>query len=172
MLGPLLGLLALSRVQGPTARKELGLLLGAFLLTTLLGLWEVLEVGKGHMPGRGVMSTEWANPALLIALVPALLIGPLHRSAAALMIFCGITFALQSLQIADGTPFPGSLHYFELIGPPMILEVAATLVRLARDTSRWLPGLLAVVLLGTQFALFGRGLAALFVQPRWLLMMF
>jgi len=172
VLGPLLGLLALSRVEGTAARKVLGLLLGAFLLTTLLGLWEVLEFGKGHMPGRGVMSIEWANPALLIALVPALLIGPMRRATVALMIFCGITFVLQALQIADGTPFPSSLHYFELIGPPTILVVAACLVRLGRESSRWLPVLLGVVLLGTQIALFGRGVAALFVQPRWLLMLF
>lgn len=172
VLGPALGLLALRPVDGRAARLVLGALLGAFLLTTLFGLWEVLEFGVGHKPGRGAVSLEWANPALLIALVPALLMGPMRSMTAGLLAFCGITFALQALQVADGTPFPSSLHYFELVGMPAILVVAASLARLAKEAPRWLPTLLALVLLGTQVALFGRGLVALFVQPRWILMLF
>ncbi len=171
VLGPALGLLALAR-QGRGARLVLAGLLGLFAVTTLFGLWDVLEFGVGHKPGRGVVSIEWANPALLIALVPALLIGPMRQLTFGLLAFCGITFALQALQIADGTPFPSSLHYFELIGPAAILVVAASLVRLAAEAPRWLPAALALVLLATQVALFGRGLVALFVQPRWLLMLF
>ena len=170
VLGPLLGLLAI-RGAGRAARLVLGALLGVFFLSTLLGLWEVLEFGVGHKPGRGQISFEWASPLLLLALIPALLVGPMRRAAAGLMAFCGITFVLQAMQVADGSPWPTSLHYFELIGPAAVLVAAATLVRLGREGARWLPSVLAVTLLAAQVALLGRGLAALFVQPRWMLML-
>jgi len=169
LLGPLLGLLALRREHRGARVVLIGLLV-VFLATTLTGLYGVLEFGVGHKPGRGRVSFEWANPLLLAAVIPCLFVG-LRRAAAGLLAFCAITFALQALQIADGSPFPMSLHYFELIGPPVALVVAGTLATRA-GAPRWMVAVVALLLVGSQAALFARGLGALFVDPRWILMVF
>ncbi|MCO4770600.1 MAG: hypothetical protein KDA24_11270 [Deltaproteobacteria bacterium] len=150
----------------------IGALLGLFAFTALFGLAEVLSFGGGPKGDPGSPSIEWANPLLLAALLPALASRSWRGPALALWSFCGITWALQALQLADGSPFPYSLHYFELIAAPVLLVVggAFTTAWSRESVPKALLVVLAVLLVGSQWALFGRGLLELFVQPRWILM--
>ena len=47
--------------------------------------------------------------------------------------FAVVTFGLQFFQIADGQPYPFSLHYFELIDTSMALS-AAWVLKLVSDS--------------------------------------
>lgn len=146
-------------------------LLGLFAVTTLFGLYETLAFGGGPGGDPGQATVEWANPFLLVALLPAAR-GRLRGPALALLCFAVITWVLQTLQLADGTPFPYSLHYFELIGPivALVLVGAWAEARAATSSPKGTLTLLAVLLMASQWALFLRGLLEVFVQGRWILM--
>jgi len=146
-------------------------LLGLFALTTPFGLYEALAFGGGPGGDPGRATVEWANPFLLLALLLALR-GRLRGPALAALCFTGITWALQTLQLADGTPFPYSLHYFELVGPVMVLILVGAWVevRAATVNPKSTVTLLAVLLVASQWTLFLRGLLEIFVQGRWILM--
>jgi len=107
-------------------------MIGGFLLTTVPGLWRVLGMGMGNTEEHtaGVTSIEWTNPWLLgaagLVLLPPLCLRA--REAAAIAVGIGtftlVTVALQYQQIADGQPYPSSLHYFELVDPAMAICAA------------------------------------------------
>lgn len=166
LLGPLLFFDSLFGEDRKRDRTVLGGLLAAFLVTTAFGLLDVLEFGGGEKEGVGEATLEWANPLLLALLLPVAAVGDRWRRAAACLVYVVVMLALQALQIADGAPFPWSLHYFELVGPPAALVVVGALLE-----RRTMLGKVALgVLVLSQLALFVRGLLVLFVQPRWLLM--
>jgi hypothetical protein len=171
LLGPLLAA-PLLRPGPERARggRVLGWILAGFAVSAVFGLGEVLTFGAGGRGDPGRPTVEWANPALLAAMVPGLVIPRWRPQAASVLWFAAAIWALQAAQIADGTPFPFSLHYFELVGPVAALVAAgAWASRWEQTGARWLIGA-AGVLVGSQCLLFVRGLLELFVQPRWILM--
>jgi len=175
LLGPLLawGVLMGRGGEPARSRRVLAWLLGLFAVSALLGLWEVLSFGGGPKGDPGSATWEWANPLLLAALIPALAVPSQRAAVASLGCFAGITWGLQIAQMADGSPFPFSLHYFELIGPILVLVVVGAGARWAGGrgvSERRMVLLVAALLVLSQWALFGRGFVELFVQPRWILM--
>ena len=107
-------------------------MIGGFLLTTIPGLWRVLAMGAGDDPERtvGTMTVEWTNPALLALLVVWFVPWLFKRAPEAAALACGIaafsavTLELQRMQVADGQPYPYSLHYFELVDPALAVCAA------------------------------------------------
>jgi hypothetical protein len=153
-------------------------MIGVFMLTTVPGLWRVLEQGMGNTEEHtaGVISIEWTNPWLLAA-AGLVLLPPLcfrAKEAAALAVgvvaFTGVTVALQYKQIADGQPYPYSLHYFELADPAMAI-CAAWGLWLMGSREGCLGSVLASVaaagLLITQVLLLLDGQAWVFVNKFW-----
>ncbi len=155
------------------AATTLAMVLGAFGVSAFFGLVEVLDFGGGPKGDPGSPSVEWANPLLIAALLVAAAAPSWRGPALAILVFCGITWGLQALQLADGSPFPYSLHYFELIAVPMALVVGgafATGWHRTTGTKKAALGVAAGLLVLSQWALFGRGLLELFAQARWILM--
>lgn len=155
-------------------------MIGGFMLTTIPGLWRVLAMGTGDDPERtsGAMTIEWTNPAL-IALVVVWVAPPLFRKApeaaalaAGIAAFSGVTFALQRAQVADGQPYPYSLHYFELVDPALavcaawLLHTVATAGEAGR-LRRWGAAVAALGLIGSQGWLLLHGQQWVFLNKFW-----
>jgi hypothetical protein len=116
----------------PARRREVAAtaasMIGLFFLTTYPGLYQVLAGGPGEQlsPVAGSVTLEWTNPALLCCSL-CLFLPWLRRQRVGLALGCsvlffvGVTLALQYFQVADGQPYPFSLHYFELAEPTMIV---------------------------------------------------
>lgn len=147
----LLGPLAVGLWVGFPAQRRI--LVGAaavalvgFLATTYPGLYRQL-VDEGAGGGEdGVATVGWMNGWLLLPLLVAARRDrerpTLAALAAALAVYTLVTFGLQVAQIADGQPYPSSLHYFALVEPLVVLTGVGALARAARD-----PGLKTGVLL-------------------------
>lgn len=155
-------------------------MIAAFMATTVPGLWKVLGMGLGDDPEKtvGTLTLEWTNP-LLLGLAGLWLLPPLFRRsreagvlAAGVALFTAVTLGLQGAQIADGQPYPYSLHYFELVDP-LLAICAASLFRLEvqdRERGSWqrrLGGAVTVMLLASQLALLFRGQGFAFLNKYW-----
>ena len=155
-------------------------MIGAFMATTWPGLWQVLGMGLGDDPEKtvGTLTIEWTNP-LLLAAAGLWLLPPLFRRgreagvlAAGVALFTAVTLGLQFAQIADGQPYPFSLHYFELVDPTLAI-CAAWLFRvevLDREPGSWrrrLGGGATGLLLASQLALLFRGQGFAFLNKYW-----
>jgi hypothetical protein len=135
----------------PERRRGLLLLLAAW---TLAGLWvawpeafRLLARGPGPRGGEGGPSLEWTNPVLLFTAILAARrrdIAPLAASSLALV---ALVLVAQALQLADGQPWPWSLHYLSLVDPVLALGAALSV------RTRW--G--AALVLASQFVVWGRG---------------
>lgn len=155
-------------------------MIAAFMATTWPGLWKVLGYGMGEDPQRtaGSLTIEWTNPLLLVLaglwLLPPLFARarPAGALAAGVALFSAVTFALQRAQIADGQPYPYSLHYFELVDPVLAI-LAAWLYEVARGDSvasrsrRALAASLGLLMLATQLVLMVRGQQWAFLNRFW-----
>jgi hypothetical protein len=116
----------------PARRREVAVaaisMIGLFFLTTYPGLYRVLAGGPGEQisPVAGSVTLEWTNPTLLLCSL-CLFLPWLRRQPVGLALGCsvlfftGVTLGLQYFQMADGQPYPFSLHYFELAEPTMIV---------------------------------------------------
>lgn len=155
-------------------------MIGLFMLSTWPGLYEVLGLGPGNDPEKtlGTLTLEWTNP-LLLGLALVWLAPPLFRRspeagvlAAGVALFTAVTLALQAAQVADGQPYPFSLHYFELVDP-MLAVCAAWLFRqevLEREPGTWrrrLGASAAGLLVASQLLLFVRGQSFAFLNKYW-----
>ncbi|MEE2827894.1 MAG: hypothetical protein VX498_01785 [Myxococcota bacterium] len=159
-------------------------MIGLFLLTCW-GLPDVLVSGPGHGPEKtpGVVTIEWTNPVLLGACLLAFLPWAFRgRTAPALaggvLFFTAVTCALQKLQVADGNPYPASLHYFELIEPVLVIVPALSLAAWWKVGGRWARSiviLVMVALMVTQCWLFLQGQSHPFedrvFHPHWFWML-
>jgi len=116
----------------PSRRREVAvsaaMMIGLFFLTTYPGLYRVLAGGPGEQlsPVSGSVTLEWTNPALLVCSLGLFL--PWVRGqriglalGCSVLFFTVVTLGLQFFQVADGQPYPFSLHYFELAEPTMIV---------------------------------------------------
>ncbi len=163
-----------------TAAIASATMIGLFLLTTWPGLWKVLGMGLGNDPEKtaGVMTLEWTNP-LLLAVVGLCLLPPLFRRApeagvlaAGVALFTAVTLGLQAAQVADGQPYPFSLHYFELVDPVLAI-CAAWLFRLEvleGEPGTWrrrAAAAAACLLVVSQLVLWMRGLTLAFLNKFW-----
>lgn len=153
-------------------------MIGLFLLTTIPGLWRVLGQGMGNTDEHtaGVTSIEWTNPWLLgaaaLVLLPPMMMKA--REAAALAVgigaFTAVTVALQYEQIADGQPYPYSLHYFELVDPAMAICAAWGLFLIgSREGKAWpiVAALAGGGLVLSQAALLLQGQQFVFLNKFW-----
>jgi len=157
------------------------MMIGLFFLTTYPGLYRVLAGGAGdaESPVSGSVTLEWTNPVLLLCSLSVFLpwlwkqrIG-LALGCSVLM-FAGVTLALQILQMADGQPYPFSLHYFELAEPTMIVAAVwgvASLRALERDVLRRTGGVLAAGLLVSQLGFFIYCQKWIFLNIHWFWML-
>ena len=163
-----------------TAALASAAMIGAFMATTWWGLWDVLALGAGNDPEKsvGTLTVEWTNP-LLLGLAGLWLLPPLFRRsreagalAAGVALFTVVTLALQAAQVADGQPYPYSLHYFELVDP-VLAVCAAWLFRLAvleaapGSWRRRLCGLATAAVLAGQLGLLFRGQGLAFLNKYW-----
>lgn len=133
----------------PARRREVAIaavsMVGLFFLTTYPGLYRVLAGGPGDQlsPVSGSVTLEWTNPGLLACSLCLFL--PWLRSqriglalGSSVLFFTGVTLALQYFQLADGQPYPFSLHYFELAEPTMIVASVWGLASLSvLGSMRW-----------------------------------
>ncbi len=162
----------------PDRRRDAGVasawMIGLFMATTVPGLWRVLGMGMGNTEEHtaGVTSLEWTNPFLLGASL-LILLPPLFRRArpgaafaCGVVLFTVVTVALQYAQIADGQPYPYSLHYFELVDPLMAMTAAWALHLVAKDRA-WLAVLLGAPLLVTQADRLLDGQGWVFLNKFW-----
>jgi hypothetical protein len=159
-------------------------MIGAFMATTFPGLWKVLDHGMGTDPERtaGTLTLEWTNPLLVVA-IGLWLLPPLVRAgreaaalAAGFALFTGVTLALQRAQIADGQPYPYSLHYFELVDPLLAICAAWGLHLAWRlgEPGRWRRSAVVlgvVALVGSQAWLLVQGQQWAFVNKHWFLIL-
>ena len=174
----------------PERRKEIAVasvvMIGAFMLVTPLpnssqSLYEVLDFGTGTEPGRniGVVTIEWTNPFLLV--MSLLVFLPWVRQervptclGCGVVLFTGVTVVLQHFQLADGQPYPFSLHYFELLEPTLVLAgtwVLATLWQRSSGRLRWLVLGLVLLLLASQVGFFIYSQKWVFTNPLWFWML-
>jgi len=144
-------------------------MLGLFFVTTYPGLYRVLAEGPDADADatRGSLTMEWTNPLLYVPLLLWFLPGMIRRfpvgAALALGVglFSAVSFGLQHFQLADGQPYPYSLHYFELVDPALCMGAALAL-RTAHEAAER-PGVrraivvLAVALVVSQLGLFAYG---------------
>lgn len=143
LLGPLLVLLWLG-----TRRRELvtaaGIVLVAWMATTYPGLYRQLGEGGPGGSETGIATVGWLNVALFLPLGVWLFVNVgrggedvrVHRSLAlAIGLYTAATFALQLIQLADGQPYPSSLHYFALVEPVLVLAAIAALTTGWRATT-------------------------------------
>ena len=138
-LGPLL--VGLFWVE-PERRRDLVLAAGvvfvAWMATTYPGLYRQLGEGGPGGSESGTWTVGWLNAWLYLPLGMWLLRpsgrgvedAGIHRAlAASLVIYAVATFFLQHIQLADGQPYPSSLHYFALVEPLLVLAAIAALRR-------------------------------------------
>lgn len=144
-------------------------MIALFLLTTYPGLYQVLAEGPDADADatRGSVTMEWTNPLLYVPLLLWLLPGMIRRfpvgAALALgaTLFSAVSFGLQHYQLADGQPYPYSLHYFELVDPVLCMGAALALRTAHQATER--AGLrraivvCSLVLVASQLGLFAYG---------------
>jgi len=156
-------------VEGRRWKAALGsvAMIGLFMLSTFPGLWQVIEEGPDADADatRGGMTLEWTNPVLylplLIWLAPRLVkkLSIEASAATGVLLFTAVTLGLQHFQLADGQPYPYSLHYFELVDTPLVLAASLALAGLwngAAAGSRTRIGVatVAALLIATQLALY------------------
>jgi hypothetical protein len=165
--GLMAGIFFLQRERRVKAALASIVMVGLFMLSTVPGLWQVLEEGPDADADatRGGMTLEWTNPLLylpfLFWLAPPLLRSMRVPAVACLgvLLFTGVSLGLQHFQLADGQPYPYCLHYFELVDTPLVLAAVLVLAGLWRGSServwvRRLVALLAGILVLSQFALY------------------
>ena len=145
----------------PERRRALqwagGAVFVAFMATTYPGLYRQLVDGGGLGGTDGSWTFGWMNGFLYL---PLLLLPGLKRAedrswlalGAGLVGYAGVTFGLQMAQIADGQPYPSSLHYFALVEPLAALLAVYTLMSVwARGgVLRGGAGVIALVMTATQ----------------------
>lgn len=164
LLGPLLVLLWLG--AGPRRRDVFvaaAVVLVVWMATTWPGLYRQLAEGGPGGSEAGAATVGWLNPFLFLPL-GLWLIPRIGRSApdvrlhgalvGALLVYTLVTFGLQLAQIADGQPYPSSLHYFALVEPLMVLAAVAAVTSGWRSASghaqRVVVVLIGLTLAGTQ----------------------
>ena len=169
----------------PARRREIfstsALMIGAFFCTTYPGLYRVLEGGGGTNPERtvGVMTLEWTNPVLfacsLLVFLPWFWKNRIGLAlGCSVLLFTGVTLSLQFFQVADGQPYPFSLHYFELVEPVMILGAVWGLSQLIgsdQSAQRWAGRILSGALLLSQFSFFIYCQKWVFLNIHWFWML-
>ena len=170
----------------PARRREIALtsvtMIGLFFCTTYPGLYEVIAGGAGNSPEKtwGGLSIEWTNPVLLassfLVFLPWLWKQRVGLAlGCSVLLFTTVTLTLQFFQLADGQPYPFSLHYFELVEPAMILAAVWGLAGLRSQGGWLLPKcgtlLAGVVLLSqTGFFLYCQKWVFLHIHWFWVLM--
>ncbi len=137
LLGPLLVLLWLGvRDRRRDLLVAAGVVLVLWLATTYPGLYRQLAEGGPGGSQTGTATVGWMNPFLFLPLI--LWVAPRMRRSSSdapvhgalvvsLVVYALVTFVLQLVQIADGQPYPSSLHYFALVEPLMVLSAVAAL---------------------------------------------
>lgn len=172
LLGPLLVALwiLIPDRRGPLAAAS-ALVFVAFMATTWPGLYRQLFDGGGVGGERGTWTVGWLNggmylPLLLLFAVPGDAARRWAALALGLMVYALITFGLQVSQIADGQPYPSSLHYFALVEPLLALGGVAgfTLAWQERGRVRKAAALVALVLVVSQLYRWADGLTWLWRQ--------
>ncbi len=143
----------------------------AFMATTWPGLYRQLVDGGGLGGEPGSWTFGWMNgwllsPVLLWFAGRAPGDRPFVALAVGLVAYTLVTFALQLTQLADGQPYPSSLHYFALVEPLVVLAAIAAL------TTAWRAGgrrgraalLIGAVMAATQAARWADGMTWLWRQ--------
>jgi hypothetical protein len=169
----------------PQRRREVAvaalMMIGLFFLTTYPGLYRVLAGGPGDQesPVAGTLTLEWTNPALLLCsfcvFLPWLWSQRVGLAlGCSVLLFAGVTLGLQFLQVADGQPYPFSLHYFELAEPTMVVSSVwglASLRGLESTRLRSTAGLLTAGLLVSQVGFFIYCQKWVFLNIHWFWML-
>ena len=180
LLGPLLVLLWWGAAE---RRRDLvvaaGIVLVAWGATTYPGLYRQLAEGGPGGSESGTATVGWLNPLLFLPL--GLWLGRagsrsdagLHRTlAGAIGAYALATFGLQVIQLADGQPYPSSLHYFALVEPLMVLAAVAAVTTRWRAGGAWrlAAGVVAVVVVVAQLWRWQDGMTWLWRSQRavWL----
>ena len=125
------------------------------------------------------MTLEWTNPVLfacsLLVFLPWLWKNRIGLAlGCSVLLFTGVTLSLQFLQVADGQPYPFSLHYFELVEPVMILGAVWALSQLIgsdQPAQRWAGRLLSGALLLSQLSFFIYCQKWVFLNIHWFWML-
>lgn len=131
----------------------------AFMATTYPGFYRQLLDGGGLGGERGSWTFGWMNGWLYLPLLLwARVREPDQRIWGSLAIglvgYALATFGLQLGQLADGQPYPSSLHYFALVEPLVVLGGVAGLTAAVRSGGRprQIAGVMALVVVATQVA--------------------
>jgi len=142
LFGPLL--MTLAWLHPERRRTLIGAALAVFVVfmaTTYPGFYRQLMDGGGLGGERGTWTFGWMNgwlylPLLLWAAARGPDQGVWRALAVGLVGYALATFGLQLGQLADGQPYPSSLHYFALVEPLVVLGGVAALSACARSGGR------------------------------------
>ncbi|MCO4770589.1 MAG: hypothetical protein KDA24_11215 [Deltaproteobacteria bacterium] len=113
----------------------------AFMATTWPGLYRQLVDSGGGGGEPGTWTFGWMNGWLYLPLIFWPFLGRRGTESwrglgVGLVGYALVTFALQLTQIADGQPYPSSLHYFALVEPLACLAAIAALTLAWRGGGR------------------------------------